>query len=181
MLNKDSVKAKAFKLFDEGFDKGSPEVKALGMRPGTRHGYYKRWQDGEGQPGVPQQKESVKPIVELEAAPPEELSREQLPQGQLPRELSEVPQEEGPLPREEGKLPREKGPPRIPTTVAGQGITVTCIISVKTYALFQIAASIQDGDLTMGDFIDACAEDVYRQRGKDLGLIDLRRDDGNHG
>lgn len=169
MLNKDSVKAKAFKLFDEGFDKGSPEVRALGMRPGTRHGYYKRWQDGEGQPGVPQQKESVKPIVELEAAPPADL-----PQGQLPRELSELPQEEG-------KLPREKGSPKIPTTVAGQGITVTCIISVKTYALFQIAASIQDGDLTMGDFIDACAEDVYRQRGKDLGLIDLRRDDGNHG
>lgn len=157
MLNKDSVKAKAFKLFDEGFDKSSPEVKALGMRPGTRHGYYKRWQDGEGQPGTPQQKESVKPIIEVEPETPAEPG--------------------GDGHAEDGQLPKEKGPIKIPTTVAGQGITITCIISVKTYALFQIAASMMDGDLTMGDFVDACAEDVYRMRGKDLGLIDLRRDD----
>ena len=65
---------------------------------------------------------------------------------------------------------------KIATTIADDGIKCTIFLSLQTLALFRIAATTQaqvDGDeeLTLGDFLDTCAEDFFRVRGKKLGLI----------
>ena len=44
-------KDKAYKLFSEGKDASSPEIKALGLRATTRYSYYSRWKT-EGEPLV---------------------------------------------------------------------------------------------------------------------------------
>jgi len=41
-------KEEAFKLFDEGKDTSSPEVKALKLKGGTRFNYYLEWQKKGG-------------------------------------------------------------------------------------------------------------------------------------
>ena len=65
---------------------------------------------------------------------------------------------------------------KIPTSILGEGLRVTIFLSIKTLTLYQIAANTQvqyDGEdeLTLGDFLDTCAEDFFRVRGKSLGLI----------
>jgi hypothetical protein len=58
-------------------------------------------------------------------------------------------------------------------SILSQGLQVTVNLSVKTLMLYQMAASMQEEELVLGDFLDACVEDTYQGRGKDLGLIDL--------
>ncbi len=67
---------------------------------------------------------------------------------------------------------------KIATTVAEDGIKCTVLLSLQTLTLYSIAKSTQaqlgengDGELSMGDFLDTCAEDFFRVRGKKLGLI----------
>lgn len=165
-----SLKEKAFALFDKGFGRNDPEVKKLIKKAGTRYGYYKRWCDGEGarrQNDVPTTKvETIKPLKDVGVA--ETLKEETLtPQEEEKQETEDIPPDETP---HNGKKPKFDG------TVIGQGITITTTISVKTLALYQIAATSVGGELTMGDFIDTCVEDVYRGRGKDLGIINLGGD-----
>ena len=81
----------------------------------------------------------------------------------------------------EVKEPKAKdGKPRpelkIATTVADDGIKCILFLSLQTLALYKIAASTQaqvngDEELSLGDFLDTCAEDFFRVRGKKLGLI----------
>jgi hypothetical protein len=40
---RDSIKGKAFQLFDQGKRPGDPEVKALGLKPNTAYRYYQEW------------------------------------------------------------------------------------------------------------------------------------------
>ena len=64
---------------------------------------------------------------------------------------------------------------KIATSIADDGIKCVVFLSLQTLTLFRIAASTQaqydNGDLTLGDFLDTCAEDFFRVRGKKLGLI----------
>ena len=67
---------------------------------------------------------------------------------------------------------------KIPTSILGEGLRVTIFLSIQTLTLYQIAANTQgqyDGEdeLTLGDFLDTCAEDFFRVRGKSLGLISM--------
>jgi len=58
--------------------------------------------------------------------------------------------------------------------VPGQGLTFAVQISVKTLALYYFACTLQPNEpLTLGDFFDACAEDFFVGRGKDLGMVKL--------
>jgi len=43
ILRKDTLKAKAFRLFDEGKRPSDLEVKALKIKPGVLYGYYQEW------------------------------------------------------------------------------------------------------------------------------------------
>ncbi len=78
-----------------------------------------------------------------------------------------------------GKDGKPIGPEqKIATTVAEDGIKCTVLLSLQTLTLYSIAKSTQaqfaengDGELSMGDFLDTCAEDFFRVRGKKLGLI----------
>ncbi len=67
---------------------------------------------------------------------------------------------------------------KIATTVAEDGIKCTVLLSLQTLTLYAIAKSTQaqisengEGELSMGDFLDTCAADFFRVRGKKLGLI----------
>lgn len=62
--------------------------------------------------------------------------------------------------------------PSIPEKVVGAGLPVTVNLSLKTLSFYEIAATI-DPKLTLGDFLDTCAEDFFQGRGKDLGLIEI--------
>ncbi|KKM85323.1 hypothetical protein LCGC14_1290110, partial [marine sediment metagenome] len=81
-------------------------------------------------------------------------------------------------------IPRSKdgkpmGPEqKIATTVVEDGIKCTVLLSLRTLTLYSIAKSTQaqvsqngDGELSMGDFLDTCAADFFKVRGKKLGLI----------
>lgn len=158
-------KAKAFSLFDEGKTSSSPEVKALKLKGSTRYTYYDTWKKERGMspnskvtPAERKLKSKVINELEMVDLSPED-KKEELEEGEV---------EEGE--KHEGKGDGKKGPPIM---VAGQGLTFAITISTKTLALYQIAASGQDGDLTLGDFIDTCVEDTYRGRGLDIGLVKL--------
>lgn len=62
--------------------------------------------------------------------------------------------------------------PSIPEKVVGAGLPVTVTLSLKTLSFYEIAATV-DPKLTLGDFLDTCAEDFFQGRGKDLGLIQI--------
>lgn len=81
------------------------------------------------------------------------------------------PQPEQPKEDEEDDHETPESKDKLVGSVAGDSLRATVNISVKTLALYQIAASQQSDSLTLGDFIDTCVEDFFRVRGKDLGLI----------
>lgn len=186
-------KDKAYKLFSEGYEPSSPEVKALGLSKSSRYSYYSKWKT-EGQPA---------PVIEEKSKGTEKeakltvKAKTGLPGGETIAPISEPfveeskGREEEPSPTDEGIEEGEEKPKRagkegvevpsdskkkIPTSIVGEGLRVTVSLSVQTLALYQIAANAQaqhDGEeeLTMGDFLDTCAEDFFRVRGKKLGLI----------
>jgi len=75
------------------------------------------------------------------------------------------------------------GSKQIPTSIAGDGMVVTLELSVKTFALYQIARTLQrknfGTELSMGDFVDGCVEDTYVGRGMDLGIIKTGENNGH--
>ncbi|KKN48237.1 hypothetical protein LCGC14_0654990 [marine sediment metagenome] len=85
--------------------------------------------------------------------------------------VSEGTEEKG-----KGKGEAEHQEKKIATRVADDGIKCSVFLSLQTLALYKIAASTQaqhDGEegLNLGDFLDTCAEDFFRVRGRKLGLI----------
>jgi hypothetical protein len=62
--------------------------------------------------------------------------------------------------------------------IRGSGIRVIVELSIKTFALYQYAATEHaklgnKRPLTLGDFLDKTAEDFYQGRGLDLGLVEI--------
>lgn len=181
-------RAEAFQLFAQGETPKSASVKALGLTTSTRYGYYSEWKK-LGSPGLSEisMEEDLKPqgraVSELqmlvpskpepeEVEPPEDESREN--QEETPNTEQGENQEEKKVPESEQEEKKYRGPDgkkQIPTMIAGQGLTFAVTLSTKTLALYQIAASMQKDELTLGDFLDACVEDTYRGRGLDLGLV----------
>lgn len=64
------------------------------------------------------------------------------------------------------------GKKAIPGTVIGAGLPVSVTLSLKTLSFYELASTMQSG-LTLGDFLDQCAEDFFTGRGRDLGLIEV--------
>ena len=211
---KQTKKARAFKLFTQGFIPSSPEIKAIGLYESNRYKYFYEWRD-LGKPEVPVGASKGKPVPvgskstggetiggvdETKAKPKEQkpeaqsgevLSQgEQIPEGVEEAERGEVEEElEKPKAKDEGigivsevvtlkgKDGKPEGPERkMATTIADDGIKCTVLLSLQTLALFRIAATTQaqfdgGGELSLGDFLDTCAEDFFRVRGKKLGLV----------
>jgi len=57
--------------------------------------------------------------------------------------------------------------------VAGETLPFKVHLSVKTIALYEIAATEARDGLTLGKFLDTCARDYFVGRGMDLGLVEL--------
>lgn len=127
------------------------------------------------------------PEEQLPLAPEKPLASEDQPGGDEGGDESGDESEEGKGKGEEQpvkgakpegvEVPTATGEKRkIPTSILGEGLRVTVFLSISTLTLYQIAATLQsqyDGEeaLTLGDFLDTCAEDFFKVRGKSLGLI----------
>jgi len=197
-----SNKDKAFALFHEGKTASSPEVKALGIKASTRYHYHSEWKSLGKPKHYPYKPKVSKPTTGLhvttpggeriggidetthrfeaeEEKPVEELA-EELPEEELPKdetEGTEETQEEAKPEEEKVRLPLVTGEkPKegtISADVVGLGIPISINISIKTLALYQIAASASGNNLDIGDFLDDCVADFFRGRGLDLGLVKL--------
>lgn len=62
--------------------------------------------------------------------------------------------------------------------VPGRGLTFAVTINTKTLAFYQVFQSRQKEPVTLGDFFDVTAEDFFRGRGYDLGLVKIGGGDG---
>jgi len=195
-----SEKEKAFALFDEGKTTISPEVKELKLKSKTRYNYYLEWRKAgntsspsletpseakgkikEAIGGIDETKQvkrKASPQAAEEAKEPEVSSQEKheeaKPEKPKVKEeaigiVSEVVEPKD----KDGKPPEPER--KIATTVVEDGIQCRVFLSLQTLALYRIAATTQaqyeDGELSLGDFLDTCAENFYKVRGKKLGLI----------
>jgi len=147
------------RLFEEGKVPTDPEVKELGYKATTVHGYYSRWKSDKGEVTkstkleTPLSKgEIMGGIDETKKSPPSE--------GKETEEAEEA--EEG-----EGKVPE------VPSLVKGGGIAVKIELSIKTLAYYQLAATVAGNNLSLGDFLDDVTEDFFSGRGESLGLVKL--------
>jgi len=158
MTEKVNKREQAFALFDEGKTPSSPEIKALKLKGNVKYNYYVRWREKVGAPAPPSKPESE---AKVNGGPISERA--------MVAETEAVG--EGGGDGKDGKGSDGKKPQR--TIVAGQGLTFQIAISTKTLQLYQIAASMSEDELTIGDFVDTCVEDFFRGRGFDLGLIKI--------
>jgi len=134
-----------------------------------------------------QEKQVPLPVVEEEPEiEPPELWPEDIPQEEARAKVKALAEAESiggvnEVVTPKGKDGKPIGPEqRIATTVAEDGIKCTVLLSLQTLTLYSIAKSTQaqlaengDGELSMGDFLDTCAADFFRVRGKKLGLINF--------
>ena len=157
--------------------------------------------DKEGKPSASQRDESIGSVDETkqsEKAIPPKIENGQKPaidktkENKAGEDAEVKPEErvsEKPKVKDEAiggaseavSLKDKEGKPKIPerkiaTTIADDGIKCTVFLSLQTLTLFRIAAATQaqydeEGELSLGDFIDTCAEDFFKVRGKKLGLI----------
>jgi len=199
----ESKKSKAYRLFSEGKTSTSPEVKALKLKASTRYRYFSRWnktgkpdhvphQERAGVGGTPLEGdemiggyEELATPVKAEAPVAETASVREVPESAEDEEDDEEfeASEEEVTPETDELLEEHK--PKIElgldgndkqsvsADVVGFGLPIRVHLSLKTLTLYQIAASRSEDDLTLGDFIDVVAEDYFRGRGRDLGLIEL--------
>jgi len=183
------TKDKAFALFALHKEPSSPEVKALGIKSGTRWNYYNQWKKlGEPNPDVS--------AAELGVVPQKATKREKrvsdkvtLPGGAVigsykpdeaivkpvvpsEGEATEQPEPESGEPKIPINLGGDHDRPSILGEVVGTGIPVTVVLSLKSLSFWEIAHSIAPG-LTLDNFIDDCVEDFFKGRGKDLGLVEI--------
>jgi len=106
---------------------------------------------------------------------PEDISQEQRRVRELAESVGSVSEVATPTSKDGKAIGPER---KIATTVAEDGIKCTVLLSLQTLTLYSIAKSTQaqlsengDEELSMGDFLDTCAQDFFRVRGKKLGLI----------
>jgi len=192
MDEKKTGKESAYQLFNEGKAVSSPEVKALGLKASTRYSYHTMWKKAGKPASAPGTASPVREAGKQEIKSPAR-GKTALIEGETIKAISEVaekkskkldekpsetdePEEKSEeKSREAGDEPKgEKDDMgKLPSSIVGEGLTATVHISVKTLALYQIAAQMQGDSLSLGDFLDACVEDTFRGRSKDLGIINL--------
>ena len=106
-----------------------------------------------------------------------------MPQIEVAEKPTEIPQDIPPQP-----IPQQiafqlvpaddkRGDHPLPEEIVGKGIPVKVTLSISTLAYYQIA-STQYRSLTLGTFLDSCADDTFRGRGLSLGLV---KEGGKHG
>ena len=193
MDEKMTGKESAYQLFNEGKTVSSPEVKALGLKASTRYSYHTMWKKAGSPASAPGTPSPVREAGKQEIKSPAR-GKTALIEGETIKAISEVAEKKSkkldekpsetdePEEKESGEeskeaedeSKREKDDMRqVPGSIVGEGLTATVHISVKTLALYQIAAQMQGDGLSLGDFLDACVEDTFRGRSKDLGIINL--------
>lgn len=177
-----------FKLF---FGKNLPhsdKVKALVPKAGSRNLYYGMWKRLGKPDHVPEKREKIirgagvgeavlpsgeavggvdeitQPGQQVEA-PPKTEEPEEKPEGEAEEQTEGKPAIELGL--------DETDKQSVSADVIGFGLPIRVQLSIKTLALYQIASSRADNGLSLGDFLDDCAADYFRGRGRDLGLIEL--------
>lgn len=176
---KRSKKSKAFELFSQGYTPTSPEVKELGLHPTNRYKYFTEWQK-LGKPADTESRHSQTAMVSSKSPSGETIGGIDETKAKPEKEQKEKPQPEEALSQEEEISEGVGGQERkIPITVAEEGIKCTVSLSLQTLVLYKIAAAKQaqydnEEELNLGDFLDTCAEDFFRVRGKALGLIEYR-------
>jgi hypothetical protein len=192
MDEKMTGKERIYQLFNEGKAISSPEVKALGLKASTRYSYHTMWKKagkpasalGTASPAREAGKQEIKSpargktaLIEGETikAISEVAEKKSKEKDEKSREMDEPEEKSEEKSREaEDESKGEKDDMRkVPSSIVGEGLTATVHISVKTLALYQIAAQMQGDGLSLGDFLDACVEDTFRGRSKDLGIINL--------
>lgn len=184
-----SKRQRAFALFDEGKTPSSPEVRALKLRGNVKYNYYQQWKHrakGSGADGsVIPEKNVITPVIKetdlvgvgLDESEANTVKGESSVIEGVVVDESENNTGENKVAIGEGESSEEHpgddgdGKKPLKRVVRAQGLTFQVVLSTKTLQLYQIAASMQDIELTLGDFIDTCVEDFFRGRGYDLGLI----------
>ncbi len=191
-------KEAAFALFEEGKTAISPEVKALKLKSHTRATYFWEWKRGKGVTGSQSRGgETVGGIDETRQIKKDE-NQQEVEEAETPKteailgeELEfEEPETEKPQAQEsiggasearekEGK-DKDKPSAKAGLTIAEEGIRCVVFLSLPTLTLYEIAAAKQvqlSGNgvakLTLGDFLDTCAETFFKDRNLKLGLIKL--------
>jgi len=185
-MAKGNLRAKAFQLFNEGKDSSSPEIKALGLKGGTRYTYYDNWKKFKATGGETPKTEKVKlpggaiigaykpEIVEVNEKPIDDELQDEVGQEAPAQGISGEAKEL----ENEHKIPINLGGDghgnnlSIPGKVVGTGIPVSVVLSLKSLSFWEVVHSI-DRTLTLDNFIDDCIEDFFNGRGKDLGLIEI--------
>lgn len=191
------LRSVVYKLFAEGNRPDSDKVKALVPHAGARNLYYGTWKQS-GKPKDYEQKsyergkatETKEGIVTgfAGALPEPRGGNEQPVQTQ---ETADKPQVEAEQPKGESdeEAPpddhKEKSDNLIPAfgevdnetfpglKIAGETLPFKVQLSVKTIALYEIAATEAGDSLSLGKFLDTCARDYFLGRGVDLGLVEL--------
>ncbi len=201
MSNRD----KAFALFCQDKVPSSPEVKALGITKNTRNTYYVAWKKLGKPDHYPRVKSQYRGEAKEEKKTKlgggelvggyKELYQPEIP-AEIPKtepEVSETkpelkPELETSQETEAPVTPSEPEPPvkpkygddhneltAIPEEVIGAGLRIEVTVSLKTLAFFEVAHTI-DPRLSLGDFIDDCVVDFFTGRGKDFGLLEVKKE-----
>jgi len=206
----ESKKSKAYRLFSEGKQASSPEVKALKLKLNTRYNYFSEWNrtgkldhiplrerkgakgttaagetilesgeavGGYAEPGTPVKAETpvaeVAPVQGTSELAEDEEEFEALGEAAIPEPVDSLEElVEGHKSKIELGLDGNDKQ-SVSADVVGFGLPVRVNLSIKTLALYQIAASRSGDGLTLGDFLDSVAADYFQGRGRDLGLIEM--------
>lgn len=167
-----SKKARAFKLFAQGYLPASQEIKDLGLHPTNRYKYFHAWEalgkpdtlvrskggqpaivssttpSGETIGGVDETKAKLGKDQKEKPQPEDEGIDEGIEEGERPAEQPKGKDEVGVISEAAKAEGKDKGKDegqekKIPTRVADDGIKCTVFLSLQTLALYKIAASTQ--------------------------------------
>jgi len=191
------LRGAVYKLFAEGNRPDSDKVKALVPHAGARNLYYGTWKQS-GKPKDYEQKsydrgkagETKEGIVTgFAGALPEPKGGNEQPAQTQEAEKPQVGTEQPKGESDEETPPdgnhKEKSDNLIPAfgevnnetfpglKIAGETLPFKVQLSVKTIALYEIAATEAGDSLSLGKFLDTCAHDYFLGRGVDLGLVEL--------
>ncbi len=182
-----------YKLFKAGNLPHSAKIKALLPKAGTRNLYFHNWKEA-GKPNGYERKAGVEakegvvtggggtlaePSGVKQAEQTERTEETQEEETEETEEIKQTKEEQ-----EQPKGSAEKGMEPSPgeagesetfagLKVAGETLPFKVHLSVKTIALYEIAATEANDGLSLGKFLDTCAHDYFLGRGVDLGLVEL--------